>query len=219
MYRVCKKCGKKIENLTVFRCPVCEETLPMEFMNDKIDTSCEKKWFIQCGSCGKWISFLDRNNIPNVCSECFEIGLSNNGEDSVISEEEYLERIGEKHAKSNVKEKNINAFSETRSQEEIKYVELVNERDGKVIRVNHGEYMLGAKGDIESEYFYPLKFVSGKHFMIFVEKTQVLIQDNDSKNKTRINGQFISRQDGRIRTVTGDKISMADQVFEVKICK
>lgn len=105
-YQYCSSCKRIEKNMTIFICPDCNK--PYETVSDDSDMedkNSNEKWYIRCGSCGAWISFEDKENIPNSCPECYEIGINNVGEDSILSEEEYLLEIGEIKSKNEVAEK------------------------------------------------------------------------------------------------------------------
>lgn len=226
MARVCKKCHTVENNMAVFRCRVCNEVLPLECVDDKKENSSSGKWYIRCGSCGTWISFNDKNNIPNSCPECYEIGINNIGEDSILSEDEYLAEIGEIKKEDNEVHRDAEQLSSEKGEqvdlktnnEKIEFLEFINKQDGKVIKMKQGEYILGKEGDIESEYFDTKRFISREHIKVFIEDKGVFIQDWNSTNRTRINGEFIYKNQGKMRIVNRDIITMADQSFEVRIC-
>ena len=55
--------------------------------------------------------------------------------------------------------------------------------------------------------------------MVVVGKTGAFIEDWNSTNGTRINGEMIYKRQGRMRIVNEDIVTMADQNFEVRICR
>lgn len=81
-----------------------------------------------------------------------------------------------------------------------------------------GKHMIGAYGNIESEYFWNLNYVSGKHAVIEVTNTEVYVTDNNSRNFTYINGNRLFPNNKNI-LVDGDELTLADQKFEVSICR
>ena len=292
-YQYCSSCNRIEKNMTIFICPGCNK--PYETVsddNDAEDNNSNEKWYIKCRSCGKWISFEDKDNIPNSCPECYEIGINNVGEDSILSEEEYLLEIGEIKSENEVakkdsvpgdKEKNKlgapdsenisqnddetekadetergseqkkdnepetsdkpemvdesgNSTSaddfapkfyghEMKSDEhkseikEISYIEFINNNDGKVIRIGRGKHILGKLGDVESDYFIEKKYIGRQHAMVVVDQTGAFIEDWNSTNGTRINGEMIYKRQGKMRIVNEDIVTMADQNFEVRICR
>jgi predicted component of type VI protein secretion system len=52
-----------------------------------------------------------------------------------------------------------------------------------------------------------------------VTPDEVKVMDNDSKNWTLINDARIMKADGPKHLRNGDKLTVADMVFEVEICK
>lgn len=287
-YQYCSSCKRIEKNMTIFICPCCKK--PYETVNDDNDTedkSSIEKWYIKCRSCGKWISFEDKDNIPNSCPDCYEIGLNDVGEDSILSEEEYFLEIGqmrnevvEKEDVPDGKEKktgseaedniesdsndqldasesdgisknddeteNVNKpdkadDSESNTSEDdfaknsygheteldehkseikkISYIEFVNNNDGKVIKIGRGKHILGKLGDVESDYFNEKRYIGRQHAMVVVDETGVYIEDWNSTNGTRINGEMIYKRQGKMRIVNEDIVTMADQNFEVRICR
>ena len=100
----------------------------------------------------------------------------------------------------------------------ISALRLINQRDGKIILIPNGKYMIGAYGDIETDYFWNLNYVSGRHAVIEVTNKEVSIIDNNSKNFTYINGNRIFPNNKNI-LIDGDVLTLADQKFEVSICR
>lgn len=227
--RQCEKCGKIFENLSINICDKCGSDIPILFKKIEMDGKNINNglWYKQCPACGMWHKLQNRNDVTRWCENCGETAINNLGEDRVFSYVQYWQ-MTEPDAVSDVLDKkksneyfeisNRNDLSKT-VKKVIKYVELKNQNDGKVIKINPGRYVLGAFGDIESEYFYPLKYVSGKHLLIYVEEEHVYIMDNNSKNRTQINGEVISKEDGKMEITSEDKVTIADQMFEVVICK
>ena len=255
MARVCPKCQTVEYNRSVFSCRKCNTALPLEDTvleqhGNVENTVLKEKWYIRCPCCETWIGFEDRKNIPMACPVCLDTKINNMGEDSILSEEEYLVETGEitepimeptdpikepaeidppVKAEVNKPEevvkpepimmKPLAAGKPAGSQAEITGVELINKDDGKVIRIKPGEYMLGRKGNIESDYFSGKRFIGREHAMIYVNESGFFIQDWDSTNRTRINGEFIYKSQGKMRVLDSDVITMADQNFEVRICR
>lgn len=60
--------------------------------------------------------------------------------------------------------------------------------------------------------------VSGRHAVIEVTNKEVSIIDNNSKNFTYINGNRIFPNNKNI-LIDGDVLTLADQKFEVSICR
>lgn len=287
-YQYCNSCKRIEKNMTIFICPDCNKPYKtVSDDNDIEDNNSIEKWYIKCRSCGKWISFEDKDNIPNSCPECYEIGLDNVGEDSILSEEEYLLEIGEtkneivekesvpesEEKKTDSKEtdniendrndqldvseaehifknddeiENVNKpetadesenhalednyFEKPYGQEmkskangsgieKISYIEFINNNDGKVIRISRGKHILGKLGDVESEYFSEKRYIGRQHALVAIDDTGAYIEDWDSTNGTRINGEPIYKRQGKMRIVNEDIVTMADQNFEVRICK
>lgn len=307
-YQYCSSCKRIEKNMTIFICPKCKR--PYETVSDDSDMedkNSNEKWYIRCGSCGAWISFEDKENVPNSCPECYEIGINNVGEDCILSEEEYLLEIGEIKSKNEVAEKDsipgdkekknnseeVNNIEndeknqldtsdseyisqnddetekadetergneqkkdnepetsakpetvdepenntsaddfapkfyghEIKSDEhkseikEISYIEFINNNDGKVIRIGRGKHILGKLGDVESDYFIEKKYIGRQHAMVVVDQTGAFIEDWNSTNGTRINGEMIYKRQGKMRIVNEDIVTMADQNFEVRICR
>lgn len=230
--RQCEKCGKIFDNLTINICDMCGSDIPISFKTVEVKDQTEKDlWYKQCPACGEWCVLKTKNEVTKWCENCKQTDINNLGEDRVFSYSQYQqilsggrsettsletaqEKEGEKNSPAN------ESYSENKRKEnKIKYVELYNQNDGKVIKINPGRYVLGASGDVESDYFYPLRYVGGKHLIIYVEDAHVYIMDNNSKNKTRINGSVIYKEDGKKEIISEDKVTMADQVFEVVVCR
>lgn len=102
---------------------------------------------------------------------------------------------------------------------EISYIEFINNNDGKVIRIGRGKHILGKLGDVESDYFIEKKYIGRQHAMVVVDGTGAFIEDWNSTNGTRINGEMIYKRQGKMRIVNEDIVTMADQNFEVRICR
>ena len=95
-YQYCNSCKRIEKNMTIFICPSCNK--PYQTISDDNDTednNSNEKWYIKCASCEKWISFADKANLPKACPFCCDTDIKNTGEDSILSEEEYLLEIGE----------------------------------------------------------------------------------------------------------------------------
>jgi predicted nucleic acid-binding Zn-ribbon protein len=221
--RQCEKCGKIFENLTVNVCDVCNCDIPISFKTIEVKNEKEQDlWYKQCPICSTWHVLKTKNEITKCCKHCGQTDINNLGEDRVFSyfqyqqimEREDAEVVGEKESEPPQTKQEIE-----NKEEKIKYIELKNQLDGKVIRISPGRYVLGASGDVESDYFYPLKYVGGKHMFVYVEDMHVYIVDNNSKNKTRINGKVILKEDGEKEIFSEDKVTMADQIFEVIVCR
>lgn len=285
IYHYCSSCKRIENNMTIFRCPDCDK--PYEIVRDNTEEkNSNEKWYIKCGSCREWVSFADKDNIPKACPFCYDTDIKNIGEDSILSEEEYLLEIGE--LKNEVAEKdrvlenkrkktcseeadntesdrnnqldasesesipqndeteNVNKpetvddlennrmaddFAEKSKRhemklegqksdiEEISYIEFVNNHDGKVIKIGRGKHILGKLGDVERDYFNEKRYIGRQHAMVVVDETEVYIEDWNSTNGTRINGEVIYKRQGKMRIVNEDIITMADQNFEVRICR
>ena len=226
--RQCEKCGKIFENLAISICDACGADIPIIFKTIEKDTNLSDNalWYKQCPACGKWHKLTNKNDVTRWCENCGETAINNLGEDRVFNFYQYQRMIDSsantqvldnKESAEDIKESNTKIDS--KPERKIRFVEMKNQNDGKVIRINPGKFILGALGDIESDYFYPLKYVSGKHLIVCVENEYVYIMDNNSRNKTRINGRVISKGEGMVEIHSNDKVTMADQTFEVMICK
>lgn len=234
MARRCKKCNTIETNMSLFRCRVCNEVFPVESIEVdamKDDTEDRNKWYIKCGSCGAWIAFEDKNDIPTSCPECYEVGINNVGEDSILSLEEYLLETNEMRDDVQVENDKVgkdysaedkirtDEFTEKKDNNSERYIELINNGDRKVIRIDQGKHILGKLGDIESDYFSQKKYIGRQHAVVTVDDTGAFIEDWNSTNGTKINGEAIYKRQGKMRIVDEDIITMADQNFEVRICK
>ncbi|MBU5477688.1 FHA domain-containing protein [Eubacterium sp. MSJ-13] len=264
-YHYCSSCKRVERNMTIFRCPDCDK--PYEIVSDDMEKkNNNKKWYIRCRSCKEWTSFTDKDGIPKACPNCFDTNIKNVGEDSILSEEEYLletgkikseNEIAEKDKVPDDKEKKISSEEADNTEnigkseqidesennkmaddfveksdcneikledhksgiEEINYIEFVNNNDGKVIRISKGKHVLGKLGDVESDYFSEKRYIGRQHVLIIIDGTCAFIEDWNSTNGTRINGERIYKSQGKMRIVNEDIITLADQNFEVRICK
>lgn len=288
-YQYCSSCKRIEKNMTIYICPKCNN--PYRTVSDNMeDKNGNEKWYVKCGSCEKWISFDNKDDIPKICPKCNDTEIRNAGEDSILSEEEYLLEIGEmqpqnelvendsvqedtekkaspeeeenleneqkdqsdtpdlgntskddetENVEGQVKDDQYEQSDETENDgiieksygQEIKseeqrsglkkigYIEFINNNDGKVIRMGRGKHILGKLGDVESDYFSEKRYIGRQHAMVGVSETDVFIEDWNSTNGTRINGEMIYKRQGKMRIVNGDIVTMADQNFEVRICR
>ena len=143
------------------------------------------------------------------CPYCGNDAIKRLTEDSVQKQEINQEQI------DNIENKGIELNG---SEAGISALRLINQRDGKKILIPTGKHMIGAYGNIESEYFWNLNYVSGKHAVIEVTNTEVYVTDNNSRNFTYINGNRLFPNNKNI-LVDGDELTLADQKFEVSICR
>lgn len=102
---------------------------------------------------------------------------------------------------------------------EISYIEFINNNDGKVIKIGRGKHILGKLGDVESDYFSEKRYIGRQHAMVVVDETGYILRIGTVLNGTRINGETIYKRQGKMRIVNEDIVTMADQNFEVRICK
>lgn len=247
-YQYCSSCKRIEKNMTIFICPKCKR--PYETVSDDSDIedkNSNEKWYIRCGSCEEWIPLADKADIPKACPVCNDADIKNTGEDSILSEEEYLLVIGEikseneleenesapndKEEKAgsekldNIESDSNNQFDASESDAhksgtgEISYIEFINNNDGKIIRIGRGKHILGKLGDVENDYFSEKRYIGRQHAMVVIDERGAFIEDWNSTNGTRINGEKIYRNQGKMRIVNEDIVTMADQNFEVRICR
>ena len=207
----------------------------------------EQIWYVKCNSngCGEEYRLASKDDVIPICEKCGSTDISNqepytkSDKKSSVKARSYkvfkpFEQKKELKKKDSGEEqspdimrKKENSDSkdfyseETVSEVEktIKYVELENIEDGKTIQIKSGSYMIGKLGQIEPDYFINKRYVGREHAMIFVEKDFVSVMDNYSRNWTKINDKRIIKQDGKREITTGDRLTLADQVFEVKVCR
>ena len=74
-------------------------------------------------------------------------------------------------------------------------------------------------GDVENDYFSEKRYIGRQHAMVVIDERGAFIEDWNSTNGTRINGEKIYRNQGKMRIVNEDIVTMADQNFEVRICR
>lgn len=223
--RRCKKCGEMYKNLCVLQCK-CGEELPMmpeiiEF--DEGNLSEDVVWYKKCGVCDTEYRLNSKDQIIFQCEQCGNTDISNQDPYAKSSETPSIETLAkeEKQIGCMKKSNSLGQKTATTKEEEIKaieYVELKNIDDGKLIRIRQGSYVIGKLGEIEQDYFYKKPYIGREHTMIYVEKDNVTVMDNDSKNWTRINGSRILKQDGKKEIKSGDRLTLADQTFEVSVC-
>ena len=243
--RKCRKCGRIYENLCILRCK-CKEDLPME--PEYIETEPEEQsveeiiWYKKCKICHAEYRLNSRDQIIFQCEQCGDIDISNQGIEDTYTKSGQLGNQSKEPlrevfvAKGNRRQVEGDNTTEDKTMQKevdnevsishieqkhdfIRFVELRNMLDGKMIRVYRGTYMLGGLGEIEREYFASDKYVGRQHMMIFVEKDSVAVMDNESKNWTKINGERIVKKDGKKQIESGDQLTLADLTFEVLVCR
>lgn len=215
----CEKCGKVYENLSEMICECGNDISLAGFIELTPNEETEEiyPWYRCCPSCNAWIGSKAKDTVIRECI-CGDEDIRTLPEDSVISREQMLILTGQVTTEKEEKREKITVPQEEKA-ETIRYVEMTNVKDGKIIKIEKGEFIIGGLGEIEGEYFFPLKYVGGKHMYMYVCENHVYIMDNESKNGTRINNRRIVKADGRVEVVEGDRITMADQIFEVRICR
>lgn len=214
--RKCKKCGEIYENLSILQCK-CGEELPMmpEVIEINEEESAESvAWYKKCRICNTEYKLDSKDQIIFQCEQCGDTDISN--QEPYAKSRSQL--IGEEDKKKDDFVEQRKAVAKKEKSISIKYVELKNIDDGKIIRIGKGSYMIGKLGEIEPEYFFDKPYVGREHAMIYVEKENVTVMDHNSKNWTRINGKRIVMRDGRKEIKSGDQITLADQTFEVMMC-
>jgi pSer/pThr/pTyr-binding forkhead associated (FHA) protein len=84
---------------------------------------------------------------------------------------------------------------------------------GTVLKMSSGD-QLGKSVGPHAAFLEGFKFISGKHAVVTLAEGKWLIADQDSTNKTRLNGQVIEPLKS-VQIKNGDKIILADQEFTV----
>lgn len=72
--------------------------------------------------------------------------------------------------------------------------------------------------EISNQSILEFKLCKWKHAVIEVTNTEVYVTDNNSRNFTYINGNRLFPNNKNI-LVDGDELTLADQKFEVSICR
>lgn len=207
----------------------------------------EQIWYVRCNSngCGKEYRLASKDDVIPLCKECGSTDISNQEPYTksdrkssvkvrsykIFKSSEKKEEIEENDSREVQQPDNIEKAENSDSNdlhskesvmeddETIKYVELKNLENGKIIQIKSGSYMIGKLGEVEPDYFMNKRYVGREHAMIFVEKDLVSVMDNNSKNWTKINNTRIINQDGKMEINTGDQLTLADLTFEVNICR
>lgn len=207
--RVCEKCGKKnpANRFTCVTCGTDISLLPIEIEDEKLTTTI--RYFKICPVCNHEVDIKNEKEKIRQCPYCGNDAIKRLTEDSVQKQEinqEQTDNIENKGTGLNTDEAGISALR------------LINQRDGRNILIHSGKHMIGAYGDIEPEYFWNLNYVSGQHAVIEVTNTEVYVTDNNSRNFTYINGNRLF-PNNRNTLVDGDVLTLANQKFEVSICR
>ncbi len=84
---------------------------------------------------------------------------------------------------------------------------------GTLLKINSGDH-LGKSVGTHAAFLAGFKYISGKHAEITLSDNKWFITDQDSTNKTKVNGQIIEPLKG-VQIKKGDKIIIADQEFTV----
>ncbi len=211
--RVCKYCMAK-NPINKFVCEKCGgdiSTSPMELD----DMSKARKMYLICPVCESHIELKTEDQIVKECPVCHDYAIHS----CTYNDIQYEDDIGK------IDVNTINEGFRTQQEPEtiekarqIQKVRLINFCDEKEITILQGEFVLGALGDIEADYFYQNQYIGRKHCIIMVQKDHAYIQDNDSVNYTFLNGKKIRKQDGKLEIINGDRIKMANMEFEVQVC-
>lgn len=209
--RICDKCGKKnpANRFTCVTCGTDISLLPIKIEDEKL-TNTNIRYFKICPVCNHEVDIKNEKEKIRQCPYCGNDAIKRLTEDSVqkqeINKEQKINNTENKETDLNLNKAGISALR------------LINQRDGRDILIPNGKHMIGAYGDIEPEYFWNLNYVSGQHAVIEVTNTEVYVMDNNSRNFTYINGNRIFPNNRNI-LVDGDILTLADQKFEVSICR
>ena len=204
-FRVCDKCGKKnpANRFTCIECDADISLLPIKTENEKLSSI---RYFKICPVCKHEVDIKNEQEKIRQFPYCGNDAIKRLTVDSVQKQEISQELTENIEDKEDIDDGSISALR------------LINQRDGKIILIPNGKYMIGAYGDIETDYFWNLNYVSGRHAVIEVTNKEVSIIDNNSKNFTYINGNRIFPNNKNI-LIDGDVLTLADQKFEVSICR
>lgn len=93
--------------------------------------------------------------------------------------------------------------------------QLHNPIDGKTITIPLEGCILGRDGNVDVKYFQQFPFISNHHASFKYECDQLIIQDLNSTNGTKVNGQKIVANTPTTLQ-TGDQIIMANIEFIVQ---
>ena len=173
-FRVCDKCGKKnpANRFTCIECDADISLLPIKTENEKLSSI---RYFKICPVCKHEVDIKNEQEKIRQCPYCGNDAIKRLTVDSVQKQEISQELTENIEDKEDIDDGSISALR------------LINQRDGKIILIPNGKYMIGAYGDIETDYFWNLNYVSGRHAVIEVTNKEVSIIDNNSKNFTYIN--------------------------------
>lgn len=208
--RICPECKKRIpvNNLVCNQCKVDLSLVPVEVIEDEDSTNSGNiRLYKICPVCGNHVTVKDEKEKVKECPICGSDAIKRLAEDSVRRE------ITDKIYQNDQPE-----LKEATTNEENNLIQLINKSDGMKINLKKGIHVIGAYGDCENEYFWNLQYVGGKHAIIDVSEKGVFIEDNHSRNFTYINKRRIF-PNKKEEIKDGDIVTMADQDFEVKICK
>lgn len=200
--RICPKCNENnpVKNIVCQKCRMDLSFVPVKVMEDKEELNRIRLYKI-CPTCKRQVEISDEKEKIKECPFCGNDAIKKLTADSVVKEEVMADDI-----------------KELQKMPERILVRLINKADGKEVNIYEGEHIIGAYGDCESEYFWNLKYVGGKHAIINVSEEGVFITDNHSRNFTYINRKRIFPEK-KMKIVSGDIITLADQNFEVEICR
>lgn len=211
----CQKCDK-LHSITALECECGNKELAFARQVEFADSSENEKdeiWYRICPSCHTENRLHYKDELIVECRNCHD--------DSVKNGQLLTEQQLQKYRNKGKEKKNSTSAADIQKEREkgISFVHMTNVRDNKIIKIPIGEYMLGRSGEIDSDYFFQFNYIGREHAKIFVTASGVFVEDNDSTNWTEINGRRIVKKNGKCEINTGDQITMADQTFEVEICR
>jgi predicted RNA-binding Zn-ribbon protein involved in translation (DUF1610 family) len=203
--RICPKCNESnpVKSTVCVKCGMDLSLVPVEITEDAKELKKSRLYKI-CPTCNKQVEIANEKEKVKECPFCGNDAIKKLTEDAVIKEEITIDNANP-------------VVSENEEKEKI-FVRLTNNADGKEVNIYEGEHIIGAYGDCETEYFWNLKYVGGRHAIIDVSDEGIYITDNNSRNFTYINKKRIFPQK-KTEIIDGDIITLADQDFEVRICR
>lgn len=243
--RICPKCG--VQNpISRFSCVNCGADISMEPFAEQKEP--EIRMYKVCPACSAHVAVKTKADIIKFCPVCHSDAIHRVGEEQVrIDQTEEISgkerdldnlNVRGEHSEihsyesqnqrtlenasfsSEISEKTDDKNADLKDDNSWKKrgIQLRNRNDGMCVFVGNGRHMLGAYGDCEPDYFWNLQYVSSEHLVIKVTGDKILVMDNNSKNHSWINQERLQPY-METELMEGDVLKLADQYFEVELCK
>lgn len=202
--RICPKCGAK-NPISRFSCESCNADISMEpFLEQKEPKA---RMYKICPTCNAHVDIKSKTEIVKFCPVCRSDAIHRLGEEQVETEQAEARQDG-----------GGELLKEDSSEKKRAGAVLRNKRDGVCVFVGEGTHMIGAYGDCEPDYFWNLQYVSSEHLIMKVTGEKVFATDNNSKNHSWVNDECL-RPYKETELMDGDILKLADQYFEVELCR